>query len=202
MFASNGTVAPPARRALAFFWQLAPSPPDTLCPNGEIPMTFRTSPAPALLTFRDWFTTVDVAPDGSGFPSGTYSEFQPSGIRTRAARGTVEVASFDLTVAVIKRRSWIIPSHASAALLEHERLHFLLAICVGRNLHEDASHWSAGSTAALSAALSQLAREAQQRVQQLSDDYDRETSNGTVAAQQAIWSTRVNRWYSMGFKSW
>lgn len=51
-------------------------------------------------------TTVDVALDGSGFPSGTYSEFQPSGIRTKAAQGTVSVANFDLTVAVVKRRSW------------------------------------------------------------------------------------------------
>jgi hypothetical protein len=165
-------------------------------------MTFRTNPAPELLTFRDWFTRLDVAPDGSGFPSGTYSEFQPSGIRTRSAGGVVEVASFDLTVAVVRRRSWIVPGHATAALLEHERLHFIIAICVGRDLHEDASNSSADSSGALTAALRALVVEAQSRTQHLSDDYDRETSNGTVARQQAIWSTRVKRWYSTGFKSW
>lgn len=108
-------------------------------------MAFRQSPAPELLTFRNWYTVVDRAPDGSGFPSGTYSEFQTSGIRTRAAKGTVEIANFDLTVAVVKRRSWIVMSQATPALLEHERLHFLIAVCVGRDLHEDAFSTSAAS---------------------------------------------------------
>jgi hypothetical protein len=99
-------------------------------------MTFRTSPAPELLTFKNWYTPVDVALDGSGFPSGTYSELQPSRIRTTSAGGTVEVASFDLTVAVIARRSWISNSQASSALLEHERMHFMIAICVGRECSE------------------------------------------------------------------
>src|SRR5687768_5383950 len=109
-------------------------------------MAFRTNPAPELLTLKNWYTTVDAALDGSGFPSGTYSEFQPSGIRTKAAQGTVSVANFDLTVAVVKRRSWIILSQATPALLEHERLHFLIAVCVGRDLHEDAFSASAGSS--------------------------------------------------------
>ena len=56
-------------------------------------MAFRQSPAPELLTFRNWYIVVDRAPDGSGFPSGTYSEFQTSGIRTRAAKGTVELVN-------------------------------------------------------------------------------------------------------------
>lgn len=165
-------------------------------------MAFRKSPAPELLTFRNWYTVVDLAPDGSGFPSGTYSEFQTSGIRTRAAKGTVEIANFDLTVAVVKRRSWIVMSQATPALLEHERLHFLIAVCVGRDLHEDAFSTSAASSAAVGSALRSLLTDAQKRAQRISDDYDLETKNGTLAMQQAAWSTRVRRWYSTGFKGW
>lgn len=165
-------------------------------------MAFRTNPAPELLTFKNWYTAVDAALDGSGFPSGTYSEFQPSAIRTKADKGTVSVANFDLTVTVNKRRSWIIPSRATSALLEHERLHFLIAICVGRDLHEDAHSASAGSSDGLRAALAALLTEAQVRVQAISDQYDLETKNGTLSMQQAAWETRVRRWHSTGFKAW
>jgi hypothetical protein len=165
-------------------------------------MALRTNPAPELLTFKNWYTAVDVALDGSGFPSGTYSEFQPSGIRTKAAQGTVSVAHFDLTVAVVKRRSWIILSQATPALLEHERIHFLIAVCVGRDLHEDAFSASADSSAALGGALQGLLSDAQKRTQRISDQYDLETKNGTLAMQQAAWLTRVRRWHSTGFKEW
>ncbi|HTV23843.1 MAG TPA: hypothetical protein VMG12_34370 [Polyangiaceae bacterium] len=165
-------------------------------------MAFRTNPAPELLTFNNWFTPVDAALDGSGFPSGTYSEFQPSNIRTKADKGTVSVAGIDLTVTVVKRRSWIILSQATAALLEHERLHYIIAICVGRDLHEDASSTSAGSSDALRGNLMGLLGEAQRRVQSISDQYDLQTKNGTLPMQQAAWATKVRRWYSTGFKQW
>lgn len=165
-------------------------------------MAFRTNPAPELLTFENWYTPVDAALDGSGFPSGTYSEFQPSNIRTKAGKGTVEVAGFDLTVTVVKRRSWIILSQATSALLEHERLHYLIAICVGRDLHEDASSSGAGSSDALRGVLGALLTEAQRRVQSISDQYDLETKNGTLAMQQAAWATRVRRWHSTGLEEW
>jgi len=165
-------------------------------------MALRTNPAPELLTFKNWYTPVDAALDGSGFPSGTYSEFQPSNIRTKADKGTVAIANFDLMVTVVKRRSWIILSQATAALLEHERLHYLIAICVGRDLHEDASSASAGSSGELTSSLTALLGEAQRRTQTISDQYDLETKNGTLAMQQAAWVTRVRRWHSIGFKEW
>lgn len=93
-------------------------------------------------------------------------------------------------------------SQATPALLEHERLHFLIAVCVGRDLHEDAFSASAGSSAALASALTALLTDAQKRTQCISDQYDLETKNGTLAMQQAAWATRVRRWHSTGFKEW
>jgi uncharacterized protein DUF922 len=165
-------------------------------------MAFRTNPAPELLTFEQWFTPVESAPDGSGLPSATYSEMQPSNIRTRPASGGVEVANIDLTVTVVRRRSWIVMARATRALLEHERIHYLIAICVGRNLHEDAFNTSASSTSALQTTLSALRTEAAQSVQQLSDRYDRDTNHGAITSQQTVWAARVNRWYTTGFKEW
>src|SRR5690606_37434450 len=37
--------------------------------GSEETMAFRTNPAPELLTFKNWYTAVDAALDGSGFPS-------------------------------------------------------------------------------------------------------------------------------------
>ena len=44
--------------------------------------------------------------------------------------------------------------------------------------------------------------EAAQRTQRISNQYDRDTRNGKVATQQALWAARVRRWYSTGFKEW
>src|SRR5690349_10225382 len=100
-------------------------------------MTFIKRPAPELLTFKNWYTSVTAALDGSGYPSGTYSDFQPSKkIALESEGGKLKVKSFDLTMTVLKERSWVINAKATPALLEHERLHFMIAICVGRDAHE------------------------------------------------------------------
>jgi hypothetical protein len=112
------------------------------------------------------------------------------------------VVSFDLTVAVIRSRSWIVNSQATPALLEHERVHFLIAICVGRDLHKDASSVSAASVDALTKALMGLVKAGQQKAQQISDRYDRETKNGAISIQQTAWAARVRSWYSTGIKNW
>jgi hypothetical protein len=93
-------------------------------------------------------------------------------------------------------------SQATSALLEHERLHFLIAVCVGRDLHEDAFTASASSSGALSSALSALLADAQRRTQRISDRYDLDTRNGANAMQQAVWAMRIRRWFSIGFKDW
>ena len=72
-------------------------------------MTFIKRPAPELLTFKNWYTSVSAALDGSGYPSGTYSDFQPSKkIALKSEGGKLKVKSFDLTMTVLKERSWII----------------------------------------------------------------------------------------------
>ena len=51
-------------------------------------MAFRQSPAPELLTFRNWYTVVDRAPDGSDIDDG-------NAVRVfRVARGTARVQRF------------------------------------------------------------------------------------------------------------
>ena len=119
-----------------------------------------------------------------------------------AGEQRVEVANIDLTVTVVRRLSWIVMARATRALLEHERIHYLIAICVGRNLHEDAFSTSASSTSALQTTLNSLRTEAAQSVQQLSDRYDRDTNHGAITSQQTVWAARVNRWYTTGFKEW
>ena len=165
-------------------------------------MALITKPAPELLTFANWYKSVASAPDGSGLPSGTYTDYQPSKLSTQVSGGEVGVKTFDLTVTVLKSKSWIVDAKASTELLEHERLHYLMAICVARDAHEDVYSATASSSSGLSQAIMQLLREAGQRTQQLSDQYDRETANGARPSQQSLWNARVRRWHSIGFKEW
>jgi hypothetical protein len=165
-------------------------------------MTLIKRPAPELLTFKNWYQSVAAAPDGSGLPSGTYSDLQPSNLSTKVSGGEVGVKTFDLTVTVLKSKSWVVDAKASTALLEHERLHYLIAICVARDAHEDVYGATAASSSGLSQAIMQLLREAGQRAQAISDQYDRETANGARPSDQSLWNARVGRWYSIGFKEW
>jgi hypothetical protein len=47
-----------------------------------------------------------------------------------------------------------------------------------------------------------LVKAGQQKAQQISDRYDRETKNGAISIQQTAWAARVRSWYSTGIKNW
>jgi hypothetical protein len=48
---------------------------------------------------------------------------------------------------------------------------------------------------ALQAELNNLRSTATRRVQQLSDQYDKESKNGRLADEQAIWAMRIRGWF-------
>jgi hypothetical protein len=96
-------------------------------------MAVTTNPIPELLTLKH-YSGVSKAPDGSDAWAATATLMQPSGLSTRPVKGGVGVATVNIAVSLNASASWILTSHAEdAQLVEHERLHYMLAICIARS---------------------------------------------------------------------
>jgi hypothetical protein len=136
------------------------------------------------------------APDGSDAWAATATLMQPSGLSTKPVKGGVGVATVNIAVSLNASASWVLTSHAEdAQLLEHERLLYMLAICLARKLHDDILKATKQTNDALQRELNNLRSTAARRVQQLSDQYDRESKNGRLADQQATWAMRIRGWF-------
>jgi hypothetical protein len=71
----------------------------------------------------------------------------------------------------------------------------MLAVCVARTLHDDILKATKRTSAPLQAELNNLRSTAASRVQQLSDQYDKESKNGRLSDHQAIWAMRIRGWF-------
>jgi hypothetical protein len=111
-------------------------------------------------------------------------------------KGGVGVTTVYIAVSLNVSSSWVLTSHAEdAQLLEHERLHYMLAICVARKLHDEILKATRQTSDALQRELNNFRSTAARRVQQLSDQYDKESKNGRLVDQQAIWAMRIRGWF-------
>lgn len=158
-------------------------------------MAVTVNPIPDLPTLKH-YTRVPKAPDGSDAWAATATLMQPSGLSTKPVKGGVGVATVNIAVSLNASSSGVLTSHEEdAQLLEHERLHYMLAVCVARKLHDDILKATRETSAALQAELNNLRSTAARRVQQLSDQYDKESKNGRLADRQAIWAMRIRGWF-------
>jgi len=61
--------------------------------------------------------------------------------------------------------------------------------------HDDILKATKQTSAALQAELNNLRSTAARRVQQLSDQYDKESKNGRLSDHQAFWAMRIRGWF-------
>jgi hypothetical protein len=161
-----------------------------------------TNPAPEVLTLKS-YPGVDRAPDGSNHWAATGSLLHPSGMTTRQVAKGVSLKSLNITVSLNPSTSWVVKSHiADQDLLEHERLHYMAAVCVARKLHDDLMALAKPTVGALQGAMNTLHAEAGRRIQSISDKYDGDTDHGKNAHQQSTWAARVRGWYSSKKLTW
>ena len=111
--------------------------------------------------------------------------------------GSAAPVSFTVTVSLNRAQSWVLKAHTSdTKLLEHERLHHMIAACVGLKLYNQIIALVKPSVSALQAELTRANNDAAKLHKTITTKYDADTDHGTVSAQQAAWASRIRGWYA------
>jgi predicted secreted Zn-dependent protease len=158
-------------------------------------------PKSSLALNWSYFRKVQTALDGSDASALTACLMEPSNVAldSKSTPGKYKVTEkFTLTVRV-DRSSWVVNNAIktdaqSTRLLNHERTHYLLASCVAFDLYRELKAVEEDSSKQLQVRLNELRATAAQRVQDLSDDYDRESQHGNLPDKQKAWDLRIQRW--------
>ena len=165
-------------------------------------MPFKMFPDTKLSLNWAFFRKLTVNPDEGGMLALTACSMEPSNLAvdSTSSPGKYKVVkeSFTLTVRVAKS-SWVMKSATtnsaeSKRLLNHERTHYLLASCVAWELYLQIRAVEETSVARLQVRLNELRTAAAKRVQELSDQYDRETNHGKISTKQQAWDLRIEKW--------
>ena len=101
-------------------------------------MSFSKNPDPSVLSFS-LYSKVETSPDGTPLSAATRIDVRPSRFALRTEQGKKSVSSVDVEMKFLPKGSWVLKSKVSdAKLLEHERLHYMLACAFGRRFHDGA----------------------------------------------------------------
>lgn len=116
------------------------------------------------------------------------------------ASGNFTFATVGVRVTLLRIESWVVGGRKTQELLNHEELHFRIAVLVGRELDEDVTALTARTSPALLAAGTGIHTAKVLRAQTIEDAYDVATQHGKVSGQQDIWAQRVDSWERNSFK--
>jgi hypothetical protein len=158
-------------------------------------MTVKLNPPPELLTFQA-YPKVDKSPEP---PMDARTEHGIGYSILKFIRKGNEVrVSLLVTVAFVKERSWVLRSmQKEARLLQHERLHLMLAACGGYKMNAAALAATYADEGAARDGLNELLASTLTEVDAIAARYDDDTAHGERAkeAQQALWKARIEAWY-------
>jgi len=91
-----------------------------------------------------------------------------------------------------KNKSWCKPEGHSKSTLAHEQIHFDIAVLKACELYNKIKSYSF-SAANYGKELDLLHKKAQIDTKQEQDDYDNETSHGTIPTEQKKWSDKIKQ---------
>ncbi len=177
--------SPPASNPAAPAAPRVPVAPGTKGKTVNTTVPIRFTPLPGDVTWSN-FTPTDKSPDPPAVANTAWSLAATSNIR-----GDGTLSNVAVLVTMPRDKSWVIPIAKRDDVLHHERLHYRIACQGGRALQSDIK--SLDSTAT-NADVQQLVASWRTQVQQIQDDYDYATQNGTDASAQAQWDAKVASW--------
>lgn len=118
-------------------------------------------------------------------------ELRPGRLRMVREAGQFRIGRSTLRVRINARRSWVVTSRRSNALLAHEQGHFDLTGLCYRDLVAAIKSARRNSRSALVAEVRRLLREYDQRSDRLSVDYDAATRHGLDSDKQTAWEASI-----------
>lgn len=153
-------------------------------------MSIRFLPLPHGVTWTH-FRVVRTSPNGFQAQTGygiaaTY--------RTRQSGSEVAISNATVTVSLVPAQTWVVAGTKTAALLDHERLHYVIATLVGRELDRELASLTGPDAASALQAARDLVVEKTDRALEIGGAYDDDTNHGADVGQQRLWQNRVHGW--------
>ena len=153
-------------------------------------MSIAFRPLPHGVTWTH-FRVVPTSPDG--FDASTGYELNAT-FRYREGANGFSIASAAVTVSLVTADTWVVSGRKTAALLNHETLHYVIATLVGRELDREIAALTGANAAEVQQAARDLIQAKNDRALAIGQAYDDDTDHGRDAAQQILWVNRVHGW--------
>lgn len=110
----------------------------------------------------------------------------------------MRATSVNVVVRLIPADCWVLAGRKTAQLLQHERLHSVMATLAGREMERELVEVTATDGKALQRAVNRLIADKNARALEMGAAYDDDTEHGTDAHEQGAWATRVQGWERNG----
>jgi|GEM_PF-5405162 len=157
-------------------------------------MAIQFLPLPHGVTWTH-YRVVRESPDG--FDASTGYELTAH-YSTGGSAGQMRVTTVNAVVRLLPADSWVVAGSKTALLLSHERLHYVMATLVGREMEHELAAVTGADGAAIQQTVNELIAAKNARALAMGEAYDDDTGHGTDRGQQAAWITRVQGWERNG----
>lgn len=157
-------------------------------------MAIQFFPAPHGVTWSH-FREVAASPDGNDAQTGYTIA---AGFHVDGSAGAYRATRIAATVRLDAGDSWVVRGSKTAALLAHEKLHYVIATLIGRELDTELAAVTGDDIASVQATARQLISDKNDRAYAIGTAYDDDTNHGTVAAEQQRWLVQVQGWEHAG----
>jgi hypothetical protein len=154
-------------------------------------MSITFKPLPHGVTWTH-FRVVQTAPV-DGLQAQTGYEIKAS-FKSKGSGDSYSISNGAVTVSLVPADTWVVAGNKTAALLTHERLHYVIATLVGRELDKELAALTGSSDADVLQQASDLIDAKNDRALAIGQAYDDDTDHGADAAQQTLWQNRVHKW--------
>jgi hypothetical protein len=118
----------------------------------------------------------------------TATSIQPTRIRTRTTDEGAQISEMVVQLKLDAKETWVVKGRESSALLEHERLHYRIAILLAYELETDLLAMRAPKVSDLTGASNRVLEAKAARGRAIDDAYDVETNGGCTATSSATGS--------------
>lgn len=141
----------------------------------------------------DNFVERDKSPI-AGKVAQTATKVQPQRVRALTTAEGAQIAELVVELKLDNNQTWVVKNRQTSALLEHERLHYRIAVLLAHELETDLLAVRVPKITGLTAASNRVVEAKAARARALGDAYDADTNGGLNGDKQREWEIKVQGW--------